>query len=50
MDGSGPYKVRSDSGSRPNSPVSVEGGNRPMLHRFMSKVKQHKVLWISSRR
>ena len=26
MDGSKPYKVRGDSGSRPNSPSSVEGG------------------------
>ena len=26
MDGSGPYRIRGDSGSRPNSPASVEGG------------------------
>ena len=26
MDGSGPHRVRGDSGSRPNSPASVEGG------------------------
>ena len=26
MDSSGPHKVGGDSGSRPNSPVSVEGG------------------------
>ena len=26
MDGSGPYRVRGDSGSRPSSPTSVEGG------------------------
>ena len=26
MDGLGPHRVRGDSGSRPNSPASVEGG------------------------
>ena len=26
MDGAGPYRVRGDSGSCPNSPASVEGG------------------------
>ena len=26
MDSSGPHRVRGDSGSRPNSPASVEGG------------------------
>ena len=26
MDSSGPHKVRGDSGRRPNSPISVEGG------------------------
>ena len=26
MDGSGPHRVRGDSGSFPNSPASVEGG------------------------
>ena len=26
MDGSGPHRVRGDSGSRPNSPACVEGG------------------------
>ena len=26
MDGSGPHRVRGDSGSRPNSPTSVQGG------------------------
>ena len=26
MDGSGPHRVRGDSGSCPNSPASVEGG------------------------
>ena len=26
MDGSGPHRVRGDSGRRPNSPASVEGG------------------------
>ena len=26
MDGSGPYRVRGDSGSHPNSPSNVEGG------------------------
>ena len=26
MDSSGPYRVRGDSGSRPNSPASVDGG------------------------
>ena len=26
MDGSGPHRVRGDSGSRPNSPASMEGG------------------------
>ena len=26
MDGSGPHRVRGDSGSCPNSPTSVEGG------------------------
>ena len=26
MDGSGPYRVRGDSGSRPNSLASVKGG------------------------
>ena len=26
MNGSGPHRVRGDSGSSPNSPVSVEGG------------------------
>ena len=26
MDGSGPHRVKGDSGSRPNSPASVEGG------------------------
>ena len=26
MDGSGPHRVRGDSGSSPNSPTSVEGG------------------------
>ena len=26
MDGSEPHRVRGDSGNRPNSPTSVEGG------------------------
>ena len=26
MDSSGPHKVRGDSGSRPNSPASMDGG------------------------
>ena len=26
MDGLGPHRVKGDSGSRPNSPASVEGG------------------------
>ena len=26
MDGLGPHRVRGDSGSRPNCPASVEGG------------------------
>ena len=26
MDSSGPHRVRGDPGSRPNSPISVEGG------------------------
>ena len=51
MDGSGPHRVRGDSRSRPNSPASVEGMDKsPMLHRFVSKVKQHEVLWILSNR
>ena len=40
MDGSEPHKVRGDLGSRPNNPASVEVGKRPMLHRFVRKVKQ----------
>ena len=35
MDGSGPYRVRGDSGSHPNSPISVEGGqvsHAPSIH------------------
>ena len=35
MDGSGPHWVRGDSGSRPNSPASVEGGqasHSPSIH------------------
>ena len=26
MDSSGPHRIRGDSGSRPNSPASVDGG------------------------
>ena len=35
MDDSGPYRVRGDSGSRPNSPTSVEGAqasHAPSIH------------------
>ena len=35
MDGSGPHRVRGDSGSSPNSPVSVESGqasHAPSIH------------------
>ena len=35
MDGSEPHRVRGDSGSRPNSPVSVDGGqasHAPSIH------------------
>ena len=35
MDGSRPHKVKGDSGSRPNSPASVEGGkvsHAPLIH------------------
>ena len=35
MDGSRPHRIRGDSGSRPNSPVSVEGGqasHAPSIH------------------
>ena len=35
MDGSGPHRVRGDSGSRLNSPTSVEGGqasDAPSIH------------------
>ena len=35
MDGSGPHWVRGDSGSRPNRPASVEGGqasHAPSIH------------------
>ena len=35
MDGSGPHRVRGDSGSRPNSSASVEGGQAshvPLIH------------------
>ena len=38
MDSSGHHRVRGDSESHPNIPVSVNGGKRPMLHRYMSKV------------
>ena len=31
MDGSGPYRVRGDSGSRLNSLASVEGGHAPSI-------------------
>ena len=34
MDSSGPHRVGGDSGSRLNSPTSVDGGRKhPMLHR-----------------
>ena len=36
MDGSGPHRVRGDSGSHPNSPASVEGGlasHAPSIHK-----------------
>ena len=35
MESSGPNRVRGDSGSRPNSPVSLDGGqasHAPLIH------------------
>ena len=48
MESSSPNRVRGDSGSHPNGPISVDGGQASMLHRYMSKDKSQEVLLISS--
>ena len=50
MDGSGPHRVRGDSGSRPNSLASVESGQASHAPSIREQGKQQKVPWISSRR
>ena len=44
MDSSGPHRVRGESGSRPNSPVGVDGGQAS--HAPPMNDQGHALIWV----